>query len=282
MARPHLNPPCTGWIEDLPHPDIPIAIEASLGNQSPNHQDLIYLEVPRPLGWAREVMAFLSLPTIAITTPLFSFINSNLERRDFESVLIDILILACGVWASVFCLRVSISPPRDEPFASTEYVKIVCIQFQVLLVEPFTNWKVETVCYDWSLSPRRALVPGRRTAKRWVNFQMGCHTLHRCTRHKQCHRPFSSGYDGGRPACLGLHLHLHAGRPSALPPPGEPKDHNDVLWCEFALRLAPRVEWPAEMDLESRTAPELTVSRCLRWPHRRHASSHRTAHNSLN
>ncbi|MGK8289559.1 MULTISPECIES: DUF6708 domain-containing protein [Pseudomonas] len=43
--------------------------------------------------------------------------------------------------------------------------------------------------------------------------------------------------------------------PSALPPPAPPKDHNDILWCEFALQLAPKVACPADMDLESRTAP---------------------------
>ena len=43
--------------------------------------------------------------------------------------------------------------------------------------------------------------------------------------------------------------------PGALPPPGPPWDHNDVLWCNIAMLLAPKVEWPADMDLESRTAP---------------------------
>lgn len=43
--------------------------------------------------------------------------------------------------------------------------------------------------------------------------------------------------------------------PHAIPPPGPPKDHNDLIWYEFALRLAPKVSWPPDMDLESRTAP---------------------------
>jgi len=42
--------------------------------------------------------------------------------------------------------------------------------------------------------------------------------------------------------------------PDALPPPGPPKDHNDV-GLNIALLLAPKVKWPADMDLESRTGP---------------------------
>ncbi len=42
--------------------------------------------------------------------------------------------------------------------------------------------------------------------------------------------------------------------PDALPPPGPPKDHNDIE-VNIALHLAPKVEWPADMDLESKTAP---------------------------
>ncbi|AZD86918.1 hypothetical protein C4K14_4096 [Pseudomonas chlororaphis subsp. aureofaciens] len=43
--------------------------------------------------------------------------------------------------------------------------------------------------------------------------------------------------------------------PEALPPPGTPRDHNNVPWYNLALRLAPKVKWPAEMDRESRTSP---------------------------
>ena len=39
------------------------------------------------------------------------------------------------------------------------------------------------------------------------------------------------------------------------PDRAEPRDANDVAPYNIALRLAPRVQWPADMDLESRTAP---------------------------
>ncbi|MCG7327357.1 DUF6708 domain-containing protein, partial [Achromobacter sp. ACRQX] len=39
------------------------------------------------------------------------------------------------------------------------------------------------------------------------------------------------------------------------PDRAEPRDANDVAPYNLALRLAPRVQWPADMDLESRTAP---------------------------
>ncbi|NWL76217.1 hypothetical protein DM872_05090 [Pseudomonas taiwanensis] len=45
--------------------------------------------------------------------------------------------------------------------------------------------------------------------------------------------------------------------PEALPKyPRPPRDwNNDVPWYNLALRLAPKVQWPADMDRESRIAP---------------------------
>ncbi len=45
--------------------------------------------------------------------------------------------------------------------------------------------------------------------------------------------------------------------PEARPKyPHPPRDWNDdVPWYNVPLRLAPKVEWPADMDHESRTAP---------------------------
>ncbi|MFJ4457618.1 DUF6708 domain-containing protein [Pseudomonas sp. NPDC089392] len=248
MRGPNLNPPCTGWKQDLPHPDIPSTIEPGLGYQSANHQDLIYLEIPRSIGWAREIMAFISLPSIAFTACLPITIKLSFEYRDFEFVSIGILLLACGIWASTFFLRISISPPRDEPLRfNRARKKIYAYNFKYCWWNPFTTWKVEPVCYDWSQ------VRAERWSQSGVKWGVMLSIVAPGT-NNVVDRFHLNTMGADQHAWAYICTYMQEG-PSALPPPGEPKDHNDVLWCEVALRLAPRVEWPAEMDLESRTAP---------------------------
>ncbi|CAI3807248.1 hypothetical protein DBADOPDK_04448 [Pseudomonas sp. MM223] len=256
MSRPRLNPPCTGWMEDLPCPETPSTIEATLGNQSANHQGPIYLEIPRTLGWAREILALLSLPNIAFTILQPFLIKSSFEHRDFEFAFIDILIFACGIWSSTFFIRASISPPRDEPLRfNRARKKIYAYNFKYCWWNPFATWKVEPVCYDWS----------QVRAERWsqtgalpnggVIFKWGVMlSIVAPGTNNVIDRFHLSTMGADQHAWAYICTYMQEG-PSALPPPGEPKDHNDVLWCEFALRLAPRVVWPAAMDLESRTAP---------------------------
>ena len=256
MKRPSLNPPCTGWIEDLPHPDAPITSEASLGDKSPNHQDFIYLELSRTLGWAREIIAFFSLPTIAFALLTPYIIIDSFEHRDFENAFIGILFLACETWASAIFLRVSISPPRDEPLRFNRVrKKIYAYNFRHCWWNPFATWRVETVSYDWS----------QVRAERWSQTGVlpSGGVIYKSGVMLSIVAPGTNNViDRFRLSTMGADQHAWAyictymqQGPSALPPPGEPKDHDDVLWCEFALRLAPRVVWPAAMDLESRTAP---------------------------
>ncbi|WP_329603644.1 DUF6708 domain-containing protein [Pseudomonas putida] len=255
MPRPLLNPPCTGWIEDLLHPDVPPSIETSLGNQNPNHQDLIYLELPRTLGWAREIIAFLSFPTVVVSLLPLSFIGSNLEHRDFESLLLNIFAAVCGIWMFIVSLRVSVSPPRDEPLRfNRARGKMYAYNFKYCWWNPFRNWKVETACYDWSQVraerwSQNGVLPNGGVIIKWgVMLSIVAPGTNNVIDR------FPLGMMADQHTWAYICTYMQQG-PSALPPPGEPKDHNDVLWCEFALRLAPRVEWPAEMDLESRTAP---------------------------
>ncbi|WEK32690.1 MAG: hypothetical protein P0Y58_11005 [Candidatus Pseudomonas phytovorans] len=250
MPGPHLNPPCTSWKEDLPHPDTPATIEPSLGYLGANQQNLIYLEVPRTIGWAREIMPLFSLSSFAFTACLPTAIKFSFEYQDFEFAFISMLLLACGIWASTFFLRVSISPPRDEPLRfNRARKKIYAYNFKYCWWNPFTTWKVETVCYDWS----------QVRAERWSQTV----AISKWGVMLSIVAPGTNNVIDRFPlVTMGANQHVWAyictymqQGPAALPPPGEPKDHNDVLWCEFALRLAPKVQWPTEMDLESRTAP---------------------------
>ncbi len=256
MPRPLLNPPCAGWKEDLPLPDAPCTSIPGLGYQPPNHQDSIYLEIARNISGARELMAIISLPVIFFTAYLPIETIKTLEQFDFEFLIISIFSLVSGVWGSVFFIRISLSLPRDEPIRfNRKRKKIYAYNFKYCWWKPFGTWRVEPVCYDWS----------QVRAERW--FQRGLPgsgaPSFKCGVMLSIVAPGTNNVIDRFPlSTMGADQHAWAyvctymqHGPSALPPPGEPKDHNDVLWCEFALRLAPKVEWPAEMDLESRTAP---------------------------
>ncbi|WP_241507396.1 DUF6708 domain-containing protein [Pseudomonas sp. AFG_SD02_1510_Pfu_092] len=256
MPRPLLNPPCTGWVEDLPHPDALPTIEASLGNQSANHLDSIYLEVPRTIGLAREIIFLLTLLTIAFTILQPGPVISSFTDRDFGLLLLDILILACEIWASVFFIRVSIGPPRDEPLRfNRARRKMYAYNFKHCWWKPFGTWKVEAVCYDWSQVraerwSQTGVLPNGGVVFKWgVMLSIVAPGTNNVI---DRFRLNTMGAD--QHAWAYICTYMRQG-PSALPPPGEPKDHNDVLWCEFALRLAPKVNWPTDIDLESRTAP---------------------------
>ncbi|WP_236184262.1 MULTISPECIES: DUF6708 domain-containing protein [Pseudomonas] len=255
MSRPLLNPPCKGWKEDLPLPDTSNTTAPGLGYQSPNHQDMIYLEIARPLGGARELMLFFSLPMIIFTATLPLNIIQISELLDSELILISVLLLAGGIWASAFFIRISLSPPRDEPIRfNRKRKKIYAYNFKHCWWNPFGTWKVETVCYDWSQVRaerwfQRGMLPNGAPIFKWgVMLSI----VAPGTNNVIDRFPLSTmGAD--QHAWAYICTYMQHG-PSALPPPGEPKNHNDVLWCELALRLAPKVEWPAEMDRESRTA----------------------------
>lgn len=256
MPRPLLNPPCAGWTEDLPLPDAPCTSEPGLGYQSPNHQDPIYLEIARATIGARELMVIISLPPIIFTAYLPIDILEVLDHFNFELMIVSIFSLVSGIWGSVFFIRISLPPPRDEPIRfNRKRKKIYAYNFKYCWWNPFGTWRVEPVCYDWS----------QVRAERW--FQRGLPgsgaPSFKCGVMLSIVAPGTNNVIDRFPlSTMGADQHAWAyvctymqHGPSALPPPGEPKDHNDVLWCEFALRLAPKVEWPAEMDLESRTAP---------------------------
>jgi len=256
MPRPLLSPPCPGWRKDLPGPFEIATIEKSMGQQVPNHQDSIYLEIPRSTLTRRGIMLILALPAalIALSTP--QLIYESLELRRPVLTLLCLCLLVLAGWATAIAYRTGTSPPRDEPIRFNRMRnKIYIYKCTHRWWNPFEKCSVMPVRYDWS----------QVRAEQW---RQHCATGQGATIIKwgvtlSIVAPGTNAViDRVHLTCMGADEHAWAyirtymqEGPSALPPPGTPKDHNDVLWCELALRLAPKVAWPADMDLESRTAP---------------------------
>lgn len=249
-----MHPPCPGWSGDLPAPDEPQKIARHLGNRVPNHQDYIYLEIPRSSALARGVIstaiAAVILIQIALLTSIFLFPPLYLE-----SWIVGAALVVIGFWAGIIGWQLDICPPRDQPIRfNRARQKIYAYNFKNTWWPPFQKGRVVPVVYDWS----------QVRAERWSQtgvvgggfiFKWGAVlSIVEPGTNRVVDRFQLSYMNAEEHVWAYICTYMQEG-PDVLPPPGTPKDHNDLIWCEFALRLAPKVSWPHDMDLESRTSP---------------------------
>ncbi|WP_328312050.1 DUF6708 domain-containing protein [Pseudomonas guariconensis] len=249
MSRPLLIPPCIGWKEDLPPPCEVPNLEAALGDQTPNHQDSVYLEIPRNLHLLRDLKLLLVLPVLYTTIYIPGMIIDSFRTDDLESILLGVPTLLIGIWSIAFGLRISLCPPRDEPIRfNRARNKIYAYNFKFPWWNPFGKWYVHTVSYDWPnvRAERWAQGSGVKRGVMLSIVEPGTHNV--------IDRFSLTLMGADQYAWSYICVYMQDG-PETLPPPNPPRDHNDVLWCEITKRLAPKVEWPAEIDRESRTAP---------------------------
>ncbi|MFK0311114.1 DUF6708 domain-containing protein [Pseudomonas sp. NPDC090233] len=167
------------------------------------------------------------------------------------------VVSTCYIWCVIYGLKLSILPPRDEPIRfNRARKKIYAYNYIYSRWNPLEKSRITPITYDWSQvraerwSQRGALPNGGLIFKCGVVLSIIRPGTNQVIDRFQLTTMGADEY-----AWAYICAYMQEG-PSALPAPGEPKDHNDLLWCEFASRLAPKVGWPSEMDLESRTAPE--------------------------
>ncbi|WP_236707521.1 DUF6708 domain-containing protein [Pseudomonas sp. Leaf58] len=247
MSRPTLNPPCTGWKEDLPAPcDAPL-LAPHLGNQTPNHQDSNFLEIPRSAMAYRGVVSALALVLMISTLIDLPWMITHTDPTELESVLILVIPHTLITWCIVALLRMDLAPPRDLPIRfNRARNKIYAYNFKRQWWNPFDDWS-QVRAERWSQNG--ALPNGGFIFKSGVMLSIVTPGTHNVIDRFPLVTMGADQY-----AWAYICTYMQEG-PSSLPSPSAPKDHNDVLWCEFALRLAPKVSWPADMDLESRSAP---------------------------
>jgi hypothetical protein len=251
VKKPKLVPPCTGWREDLPGPYESPVVEPTLGLDTPNHQDEVFLELPRASALIRGVVIwFVPILSIQMLNILWSFLSAE-RTLDFAEWFFFIFTVLAGAWVIPIVWRFDVSAPRDQPlrFNRTRQ-RIYAYNFKYRWWNPFERWHVIPVAYDWSQV---------RAERWWVSVG----TTFRCGVELSIVKPGTNEViDRFSLTAMGANEHAWAyvctymqQGPDALPPPDDPWDHNDVLWCNVAMLLAPKVEWPTDMDLESRTAP---------------------------
>ncbi|MHA6197339.1 DUF6708 domain-containing protein [Pseudomonas wadenswilerensis] len=188
------------------------------------------------------------MPDSIISLFILSWIHVFAERRlTLEEWVIYVAVMLVGIWSTLHFWKFDVSPPRDLPLRfNRARQRLYAYNFKYCFWNPFERWRVVPVAYDWS----------QVRAERWsAALKCGVElSIVKPGTNEVIDRFPLTAMNADSHVWAYVCIYMQKG-PEALPPPGPPWDHNDVLWCNVAMRLAPKVEWPADMDLESRTAP---------------------------
>ena len=256
MKRPRLTPPCPGWQEDLPGPDELPVVAPALGFDTPNHLDEIFLELPRTSSLVRGIVIWL-VPVSTMLILLIIWLHLSADRTlKIGEWITFIFAVFINAWLIPIFWKSEIAPPRDLPLRfNRARQRLYAYNFKYRWWNPFEEWRVVPVAYDWSQVRAELWRRTHFTAQGGVIIQFGVElSIVKPDTNEVIDRFPLTAMGADEHAWAYVCTYMQQG-PDALPPPGPPWDHNDVLWCNVAMLLAPKVEWPADMDLESRTAP---------------------------
>ncbi|WP_243771537.1 DUF6708 domain-containing protein [Burkholderia sp. D-99] len=256
---PKLNPFISGWQADLPEPkDVPIEAP-SLDGYAPNHLDDVYLELPRSYLRLRGVLVVIGL----IDIPLLSWSAAGFFENigDVSNVVVGGAISSIFIWCVLVMLRADVSPPRDLPIRFNRLRrKMYVYEINAVWWNPFIRWPIRAVAYDWDVVraeawQKQGAINGGHTMKWGVVL-----SVVKAGTNEVIDR-FQLGAKGdGEAAWAYICTYMQEGS-GALPPSDYPsRDDDNDRTLNIAYLLAPKVKWPAEMDIESRTAP--TESSC--------------------
>ncbi len=159
-----------------------------------------------------------------------------------------------GVWSLLLCVKFDAVPPRDQPLRfNRARQRLYAYNFNYRWWNPFERWRVEPVSYDWSqVRAERWLKRGATSHGVVIKGGVVLSIVKPGTNEVIDRFPLTTmGADAHAWAYICTYMQQG---PDVLPLPGPPKDHDDV-GVNIALLLAPKVKWPTDMDLESRTAP---------------------------
>ncbi|MEN4917998.1 DUF6708 domain-containing protein [Achromobacter spanius] len=255
MTKPLLNPPCKGWQRDLPGPNDPPAEAPDIVFGAPNHLDEVYLEIARRSISVRGFLFFLGLFCwgFVLWTVVTSGFISDLVTFD-PTQLIVYLSFAAFLLISLSMLRIDFSVPRSEPIRfNRARLKVYVYGFHFVWWNPFTRWYVTTKSYDWDDLRAEAWKQRGATANGGlvINEGVSLAVVKPGTNHVIDRFHLSGSVQTALWAYICTYMQKG---PQALTPCDAPmRDANDTY--NPITRLAPKVQWPEAMDIESRTAP---------------------------
>jgi hypothetical protein len=189
----------------------------------------------------------------------FSFPPGTQFPLFFAFTFGSLFLFITALWFGIYAWRMDVQPPLDEPIRFNRLRhKVYVYRFHHDGLRPFSRsaWGVRTEVYDWAdLRAEVCSVYGPMGTGGLIEsvsiavVKPGTHLVI-----DRFH--FAHGTMQGEMYWAMALLFMQQG-PQALPQfPRPPRDwNNEDVSFNLARRLAPKVQWPADMDLESRTAP---------------------------
>jgi len=253
-----------GWRYNLPSPNTPAKANGNIAQLDipPNHVNSIYMELPRsPLNirgyWIVAGSIIILLSAFLIVAPTLAALISPSEV-DVETTAIGIALCLFVYWIMTPYIRMDIQTPRNEPirFNRTRR-KVYFYQYRFDRIHPLgkKDWGVKPVAYNWddlTAEVYRIYAP--------MGYGGLIENILLSVRNPETDEVidrvfFASDLEQGKQYWELARLFMQDGI-EAIPE----FLHASIDWDTNELsnpfdRLAPKVQWPPEMDLESRTAP---------------------------
>jgi len=255
VTKPLLDPPCQGWRRDLPGPNDPPAEAPCIVFGALNHLNDVYLEISRRTIAIRGLLLLMAIPCWSLV--LWTLVASGFvsDLTNFESTqLIVFFAFAVFLLISLSMVRIDLSVPRSEPVRFNRIRRKVYVYgFQLVWWNPFARWYVTTKSYDWDDLRAEAWKQRGATANGGLVINEGVSLAVVKPGTKQVIDRFH--LSGAVQTALWAYICTYMQKgPQALEPCDAPmRDANDTY--NPITRLAPKVQWPEAMDVESRTEP---------------------------
>ncbi|MFK0311660.1 DUF6708 domain-containing protein [Pseudomonas sp. NPDC090233] len=258
-----------GWKYNLPSSKALIQTGSTPTNiyHTPNHIDDNFIEIPRSPLKLRGYWLVISPIFFTLAIILYFTYPAKATTNNFEYATTDLFIFLIGAILVAPYIRMELECPRDQPIRFNRHRrKVYFYQYRFDQLQPFgrKKWGIKPVVYDWddlTAEAYRLYLPlGYGGLKEWVML-----SVRKPGTDEVIDRVFfTDDINKGEQYWDVVRLFMHQG-PEALPNfVDSPRDFDESPnpgACENAVhrntfdRFAPKVKWPAAMDLESRTAP---------------------------
>ena len=264
LTEPLLDAPAPGWSHDLSEPIASPSMRPyppAMSN-SPNHMDNIYLELHRATSRVRGIGVWLAIMGAPVVAALISGLGTYIALTNNPKLYLMVITLTVifgASWICIYVWRMDTAAPRDEPIRfNRARRKVYVYRFYHDGRRPLsrTAWFTRAEVYNWDdLRAEACEVYGPMGSGGLIQT-VTLAVVKPGTNEVIDRFHFAHGGLEGEMYWALAQLYMQQG-PDALPEfEYLPRDwNNEDVTLNLARYLAPKVKWPEDMDLESRTAP---------------------------